>query len=726
MSGSPKELTMLRNVEWDEEANYDSYCENDMNTASENFGKEISQQPLPTPPKKQKRNILSYQQHESAENNNIERTIINYGKISQFDEGFGIDLLQSSRTWTKKNTCPYCFLEVTHFPRHLERTHKNEVAVKEIIALPPKHHKRKVLIDTIRRQGNFSLYNQENKIRPIKRPRINDQEVEYVICDFCLGFYKRNYLRRHRKKCDLKCDENSKRANHLSQSQIFTICEGVNKKFYDSLRLKNEVFTFMRKDEISKTAMNDVLICSYGESELSKHKRVQIRTVISNLMRELGRLLIVLKQTTAANNLMEVLKPEYFDNLVVATKVISGYDSDSKSFKSASLALHMGTRLKQVCNLARKLVIKKSRFLHCENPEKTLKDINRLKELISDHWYTDISSLALKDLNEKHWQKPKLYPLTSDIIKFQKYALEEAQKASYLMADAKDMKNQFRKLTECVLSLVLLLNRKRIGEIQYLKLSTYNSDISHYQQEEFVDSLSDAEKILTKNFKRVVTAGKGSKPVAILFPKKYQDLIDIMLNYREKCVPETNGYLFANPRSDNRWLSGYHTLKKLANEAEVQDPVLFTSTRLRKQISTILQVMNMTESEIEQFASFMGHTKKTHEAYYRLPQDIYQTAKVSKLLLAMSKGQASQFKGKSLDEIEFSDSVTSDYPEDEDSTKNEGKEGNSNETENEPSTSEIKVKNNKKKRMKWSTNQKEVMTEYFAEYIRKKIAPKKK
>ncbi|XP_074039981.1 uncharacterized protein [Leptinotarsa decemlineata] len=158
------------------------------------------------------------------------------------------------------------------------------------------------------------------------------------------------------------------------------------------------------------------------------------------------------------------------------------------------------------------------------------------------------------------------------------------------MGDAKDMKNKFRKLTECVLSLVLLPNRKRIGEIQYLKLSTYNSDISHYQQEEFVDSLSDGEKILTKNFKRVVTAGKGSKPVAILFPKKYQDLIDIMLNYREKCVPKTNGYLFANPRSDNRWLSGYHTLKKLANEAEVQDPVLFTSTRLRKQISTILQV----------------------------------------------------------------------------------------------------------------------------------------
>lgn len=49
----------------------------------------------------------------------------------------------------------------------------------------------------------------------------------------------------------------------------------------------------------------------------------------------------------------------------------------------------------------------------------------------------------------------------------------------------------------------------------------------------------------------------------------------------------------------------------------------------------------------------MGPTSKVHKIYYRLPNDVYQTAKVSKLLLLNENGGASQFKGKRLDEIEI-------------------------------------------------------------------------
>ncbi|KAG5899076.1 hypothetical protein JTB14_028246 [Gonioctena quinquepunctata] len=44
-------------------------------------------------------------------------------------------------------------------------------------------------------------------------------------------------------------------------------------------------------------------------------------------------------------------------------------------------------------------------------------------------------------------------------------------------------------------------------------------------------------------------------------------------------------------------------------------------------------------------------TSDVHKQAYRLPDDVYQTAKISKLLLLMEKGEASQFKGKTLDEI---------------------------------------------------------------------------
>lgn len=79
-------------------------------------------------------------------------------------------------------------------------------------------------------------------------------------------------------------------------------------------------------------------------------------------MRELERLLLVLKQTTGIQKLFNALKPEFFDNFVSAAKVISGYNVISRTFKASSLALHMGTTMKQVCDTATKLIIKKATF----------------------------------------------------------------------------------------------------------------------------------------------------------------------------------------------------------------------------------------------------------------------------------------------------------------------------------------------------------------------------
>lgn len=91
------------------------------------------------------------------------------------------------------------------------------------------------------------------------------------------------------------------------------------------------------------------------------------------------------------------------------------------------------------------------------------------------------------------------------------------------------------------------------------------------------------------------------------------------MKVRNLCVPGSNEYLFANANNKNSCLNGYNTMKKLADESNVSNKSLFTSTRLRKQIATVLntQVINITDTEREQFAKFMGHTLKTHESYYR-------------------------------------------------------------------------------------------------------------
>lgn len=540
-----------------------------------------------------------------------------------------MECIRGFRPWLKKSYCPYCFKEITHFARHLERNHAEEGTVRTLLQTPLKTKKRNLLLSSLRKQGNYLYTESQKTVRPVRRPKENIQRVtedgkeNYVPCPNCFGYFKRNYLRRHRKKCVMRSDKTDVREYHLSEAQMMITCSGHYARFYDNLRLKEEVFKIMRSDEVSKTAMEDILICSYAEGLLGKHKRIQIRTVISNKMRELARLLIQIKKTTSVANFLDVLKPELYDTLVGATKIISGYDVNSRTYKAGSLALHMGTTLRQVCDTATKDIIKKSPFINCSKPDETLKNIKKLRSLIVSHWNIDVSSLALKNINEQKWEKPKMFPLTSELLQFQNYAMTQAKVAAVEISNGNCSKKVYRKLSECVLALTVLLNRKRIGEVQYLTHKTYTSNVLDTQHEEVLETLTESEKVLTKSFKRVVTGGKGTKPVAILFPRSLQKYIEILLSARSKCIPETNQYLFANPKTENRWLSGYHTLIKLAKLSGVKNKELFTSTRLRKHIATILQVMNITDCEMEQFANFMGHTKKTHENYYRYSFSIF-------------------------------------------------------------------------------------------------------
>ncbi|KAL3272054.1 hypothetical protein HHI36_022516 [Cryptolaemus montrouzieri] len=146
----------------------------------------------------------------------------------------------------------------------------------------------------------------------------------------------------------------------------------------------------------------------------------------------------------------------------------------------------------------------------------------------------------------------------------------------------------------------------------YLKIETYTKNESTSIQEAFGESLTLVGKIISKKFKRVVTGGKSSKPVPFLFSSLTQKFIRELLEIRHRVdiVRKTNPYLFANPKSERSWMSGYHVIRKLATKCGAKNPSLMTSTKFRKQIATTLQVLTMDNNEMEQIAKFMGHTQK--------------------------------------------------------------------------------------------------------------------
>ncbi|KAI4455567.1 hypothetical protein MML48_9g00005867 [Holotrichia oblita] len=147
---------------------------------------------------------------------------------------------------------------------------------------------------------------------------------------------------------------------------------------------------------------------------------------------------------------------------------------------------------------------------------------------------------------------------------------------------------------------------------------TYQQNSSSTNQEECMNALTESEKFLTRYYKRLVTGGKGSRPVVILFPGNIQQYINKIIEIRKSTnlVPSDNPYLFGYPDT-NHWARGDVAIRKFARNADIAHPDQITSNKLRKHIATVMQILNLNKEESEQFAQFMGQTEKMsvgHEA----------------------------------------------------------------------------------------------------------------
>ncbi|KAL1487661.1 hypothetical protein ABEB36_015638 [Hypothenemus hampei] len=448
----------------------------------------------------------------------------------------------------KRTHCKFCLTDVTNFERHLERNHADCKEVIDMLSYPRKHGERKKIISIIRNAGNFNEFLKGN-IFPKYGTELKDQE--YYPCHRCKALLSKKYLSRHKKKCIVQNMSGQNKMNELAQSQTMIACSLDENNTINKLRVKEEVFSRMKVDKISLIAKTDYLICMFGENYLKKHKREQIISVCSNKMRELARLLLEIRKISNKPNfiLQDILSPVLFDITIEAAKKLGGYDGQTKTYKCPSLSAHLGTSLKQVCELFMRLLLKEDPSVKVTNKEQVLKETKRYKELIETQWTTEISSLAFKNLSEKRWAKPVILPLTSDVKKFRDFVTQSADKAIINLKENLNNKKEFRTLVEASLILTVLFNRRRIGDVQYTALKTYTQNNITCNQEECENALTETEKLLTKQYKRLVTGGKGSRSIAILLPLKLQEYIDYFVSIRKSTdiVPNDNKYLFGCP-----------------------------------------------------------------------------------------------------------------------------------------------------------------------------------
>ncbi|KAK7922259.1 hypothetical protein WMY93_009161 [Mugilogobius chulae] len=184
-----------------------------------------------------------------------------------------------------------------------------------------------------------------------------------------------------------------------------------------------------------------------------------------------------------------------------------------------------------------------------------------------------------------------------------------------------------------------------------MPLSAYMSPHSQDALEDLGDALSDLEKKLCQHFRRLEIAGKRGRKVPVLLTPAMQEALDLLVSKREMCgVVPGNKYLFARPKACS-YFRGSDCLRHFAKMCGAKNPESLTSTKLRKQTATLSQVLNLSNTELDQLADFLGHDVRVHRQFYRLPEGTLQLAKVSKILMALEQGRMAEFKGKGLDDI---------------------------------------------------------------------------
>ena len=428
-----------------------------------------------------------------------------------------------------------------------------------------------------------------------------------------------------------------------------------------SQAVQDNIVSSMQDDSITQAAKNDPLIMAFAEELYTDHGSEQA-VYIRAKIREVGRFLVRARelgnstpQPKSITDLQSCLDPELFPFVIMAVRNLCGFDPEKNSFQNPSLAIKMGQTLKKCAgNLKSKALIEGLGNLK----EKTSEFI----ELCEMKWKVSINSAAHKTLERKKWNKPHRIPLTEDLRLLTEYLKEERRKCLHELQTNPSVLS-WHALAKVCLSNLILFNRRRSGEASQMHLSHYYTAKQNAAPEDDIKkALTDLEMKLLENFTRVEMRGKRGRKVPVLLTSEMREEIEALNKFRDVAgVSENNPYVFARPyHLSNSHMAGHTHLRDAVTMSGAKEPDNISSTRLRKHIGTVCQILNLKDYELEQVCGYMGHSIAVHRDFYRLPQDTYQLVKVSRLLLSMEGGNVSKYAGKTLEEIEvpndFSDS----------------------------------------------------------------------
>uniref|UniRef100_A0A9J7ZFM4 SET domain-containing protein n=2 Tax=Cyprinus carpio carpio TaxID=630221 RepID=A0A9J7ZFM4_CYPCA len=549
-----------------------------------------------------------------------------------------------SRVYNKRHYCLYCCKPYAKMARHLESSHANESDVAKALSFPKSSKERKKQLDYIRNRGNYVhnaavMESGKGELVPYKRPSKEAQGKDFMHCAYCQGLFARKVLWRHMRTCILQPQSVPLKPgkNRVQSMCIYTgpVPSNMTKQLW-------EVISVMNLDPITDIIKKDKVIIDVGQHLLNiGGLTAKNKQCVREKMRELGRLVHNARRVTSLKTMEDCVNPKKYMETVKAVKYTCGYESEK--FMIPSLAKKLGNSLLQVSKLL------KAQGL-MSNDKQRVKNASEFQDVHQEKWNEMILDTALRNIREAKWNVPALIPFAEDVQKMHTY-LSQVQGEWYKSLSESSSTKAWMELAKVCLAQIILFNRRRGGEVACMTLSAFFSRDTSDPHEDVDWALSEVEKKLCRHISRIITMGKCGQPVPILLTPKMLCSLELLVKQREPCgVLKDNVYMFAKPEAMTHF-RGSDCLRGFAKACGAKCPKSLTSTRLRKHAAVLSTVLNMTETEMDQLANFLGHDIKMNREFCLLPEKTLQLAKICKVLMALEQGRFAEFHGKNLDEI---------------------------------------------------------------------------
>ncbi|XP_030193048.1 uncharacterized protein zgc:162872 isoform X1 [Gadus morhua] len=536
----------------------------------------------------------------------------------------------NGRRKSKLQYCLFCMKPVAKISRHLKHTHKYLPEVVDAFGFPKCSKERRKRLNFLRIQGNFKhntavLKSGKGELVPSRRPKGASKPEDFKHCGYCKVLFQKNRLWHHSKSCTLKPTSITTSPRNIES--IGCVTPHITRKVW---RMVNA----MPVDDITAAIRKDRVIIQVGEQLLVKCRNyLKGRKMAIEKMRELGGLLTTAKKVSSFRNMEDFINTQKYMELVDCVKATCEYNSVTGSYGKRALIDKLEKDLMMVSRML------KSKAL-AANDVDSVDKARSFQDVHKERWRDFVFSAA---------PPPTVGKFTEDVQRLHLFLGEKHDEGMCELL-REPSPESWTALVKVCLTQVFLFNYQQEHVVSSLTVSDFlSSEATCWSPDH---SLTEVQKILSRNFAKIVVKKSDASPASVLLTPKMLCTLNLIVEKREECgVVKENQYLFGQPSE----LSHYHCSECLIDFAKVcgtRSPTVLMDTELRSHTAILSTVLNLCTTDTGLLAELVGHDLATPPGYYCPPLKTCQLARIAEVLLAREAGATGQFQGKCLDAIE--------------------------------------------------------------------------